>query len=307
MHRSASVPPVAMSPRWYALPASLAHHCGPLLGRTVQPRTPGECRRRNSRTATPDLEHRGGDKRSRTPTANATAEISIRAHTPGSAGALAGMIFRASTDLSITGKRSHNPPDHDDAFAPIGRRGRQRSQDEYPRPTGRNSRSATPNWEHHRGESRSASPNREHHRGDKRPRTPTANTTAEIPMQPRTPGSTGALAGMILHASTDLSITGKRSHNLPDHDAAFAPIGRRGSQRSQDEYPRPTGRNSSSASPDGEHRRGDCSSASPHLEDRRGDSRSGTPNLEDHRGHRRSATHPWERRRPRRHDPPCPN
>ena len=204
MHRSASMPPVAMSPRWYALPASMAHHCGPLLGRTVQPRTPGECRRRNSRSASPDLEHRRGDKRSRTPTANATAEISIRAHTPGSAGALAGMIFRASTDLSITGKRSHNPPDHDDAFAPIGRRGRQRSQDEYPRPTGRNSRSATPNWEHHRGESRSASPNREHHRGDKRPRTPTANTTAEIPMQPRTHGSAGALAGMILHDSTDL-------------------------------------------------------------------------------------------------------
>ena len=168
MHRSASMPPVAMSPRWYALPASMAHHCGPLLGRTVQPRTPGECRRRDSRSASPDLEHRRGDKRSRTPTANATAEISIRAHTPGSAGALAGMIFRASTDLSITGKRSHNPPDHDDAFAPIGRRGRQRSQDEYPRPTGRNSRSATPDGEHHRGESRSASPNREDHRGHRR-------------------------------------------------------------------------------------------------------------------------------------------
>jgi len=103
----------------------------------------------------------------RTP-GSATAEISIRAHTPGSAGALAGMIFRASTDLSITGKRSHNPPDHDAAFAPMGRRGRHRSQDEYPRPTGRNSRSATPNWEHHRGESRSASPNREDHRGHRR-------------------------------------------------------------------------------------------------------------------------------------------
>ncbi len=141
MHRSASVPPVAMSPRWYALPASMAHHCGPLLGWTVQPRTPGECRRRNSRSASPDLEHRRGDKRSRTPTANATAEISIRAH---------------------------NPPEHRAAFAPMGRRGRQRSQDEYPRPTGRNSRSASPNREHQRGESRSASPNREDHRGHRR-------------------------------------------------------------------------------------------------------------------------------------------
>ncbi|NDB73685.1 MAG: hypothetical protein EB033_14280 [Proteobacteria bacterium] len=44
----------------------------------------------------------------------------------------------------------------------------------------------------------------EHHRGDKRSRTRTANAIAEPSIQARTPGSAGALAGMILSASTNL-------------------------------------------------------------------------------------------------------
>ena len=154
-------------------------------------------------------------------------------------------------------------------------------------------RSATHRLECRRGDSRPASPNLEVHRADNHSATPTANSTPEVSIRARTPGSAGALAGMIFRASTDLSITGKRSHNPPDHDAAFAPMGRRGRHRSQDEYPRPTGRNSRSATPNWEHHRGE--------------SRSASPNREDHRGHRRSGTHPWERRRPRRHDPPCLN
>ena len=59
-----------------------------------------------------------------------------RPRTPGSAGALAGMIFRASTNLPSNKWHAHHPPDHRAAFAPMGRRGRRRSQDEYPRPTG---------------------------------------------------------------------------------------------------------------------------------------------------------------------------
>jgi hypothetical protein len=64
---------------------------------------------------------------------------------------------------------------------------------------------------------------------------PIVKTIVDTAGQPRTPGSTGALAGMIFRASTDLSITGKRSHNPPDHRATFAPMGRRGRRRSQDE------------------------------------------------------------------------
>ncbi len=122
---------------------------------------------------------------------------------------------------------------------------------------------------------------------------PIVKTILETGGQARTPGSAGALAGMILHASTDLPSNKWHAHHPPDHRAAFAPMGRRGRQRSQDEYPRPTGRNSRSATPNWEHHRGE--------------SRSASPNREDHRGNRRSGTHPREHRRPRRHDPPCLN
>ncbi|NDF96113.1 MAG: hypothetical protein EB107_09820 [Proteobacteria bacterium] len=63
----------------------MAHHCGSTLGRTVQARTD---RSAVAKTA--------GQLR---PILKCIVQTTVQAHTPGSAGALAGMIFRAATNL----------------------------------------------------------------------------------------------------------------------------------------------------------------------------------------------------------------
>ncbi|MFZ4386258.1 MAG: hypothetical protein ACOYOM_15110, partial [Chloroflexota bacterium] len=51
---------------------------------------------------------------------------------------------------------------------------------------------------------------------------PTENTVEETSSEPRTPGSAGALAGMILHASTDPPNNRWHAHHPPDHRVPFA-------------------------------------------------------------------------------------
>ncbi len=51
---------------------------------------------------------------------------------------------------------------------------------------------------------------------------PIVKTIVEIAGQARTPGSAGALAGMILHASTDLPNNRWHAHHPPDHRVPFA-------------------------------------------------------------------------------------
>ena len=133
MHRSASVPPVAMSPRWYALPASMAHHCGPTLGRTVQPRPT----RRNSRPASPGLDVHCGDIRS-------------RAHP-----------WERRATFAPMGRRRRRRS-QDEYPRPTGRNSRVATPNwEHHRGE---SRSASPNREDHRGHRRSATHPWEHRR-----------------------------------------------------------------------------------------------------------------------------------------------
>ncbi|HAN16934.1 MAG TPA: hypothetical protein DCP73_15625 [Chloroflexi bacterium] len=62
----------------------MAHHCGSTPGRTVQART--------NRSA---VAKTAGQLR---PILKCIVQTTVQAHTPGSAGALAGMILSASTD-----------------------------------------------------------------------------------------------------------------------------------------------------------------------------------------------------------------
>ena len=51
---------------------------------------------------------------------------------------------------------------------------------------------------------------------------PVVKTIVEIAVQARTPGSAGALAGMILHASTDPPNNRWHAHHPPGHRVPFA-------------------------------------------------------------------------------------
>ena len=205
MHRSASVPPVAMSPRWYALPASMAHHCGPMLGRTVQPRPT----RRNSQSASPDLEDHRGDRRSGT---HPWERRRPRRHDPPCLNRPSKQQESVHTTRQITAP--HLPPwAGEGASVPRTSTHAQLAETAgQPRRTGNTIVEKA-------GQPRPIVNTIVEKAGQPRP---IVNTIVEIAVQPRTPGSAGALAGMILSASTDPPNNRWHAHHPPDHRVPFA-------------------------------------------------------------------------------------